>query len=157
MIKMDLKLKRKLIARMLKCSPKRIYLDPESLEDIKNAITREDLRILIHKGIIRKKQKKGVSRVRARKLHEKKKKGHRKGIGSRKGKKTARRNPKRDWINKVRKQRKYLKKLKEKGLLSNENFKLLYKKSKSGFFRSLRHLKLYIEENGLISEKNGKK
>ena len=48
------------------------------------------------------------------------------------------------------------KRLKDKGLLDNKNYKELYLKAKGGFFRSERHLKTYINERGLII-KDGKK
>ncbi len=120
-------------------------------EEVEKVITREDVRKLIHKGAIKILPKKGTSRGRARVLHEKKKKGKRRGKGSRKGKKGARTNRKRVWINLIRKQRKFLRYLKENNILDNKTYRDLYLKAKGGAFRSLAHLKLYLEK--IIGEK----
>ncbi len=153
---MDLKSKKRIAASVFGCSPYRIVFDEHHLDEIKEAITREDIKILIHKGFIKKKQIKGISKVRFVRLREKKKKGHRKGHGSRKGKKTARNDKKELWINRVRKQRVYLKELKEKQLISSKDYRLFYRRVKGGVFRSLRHLKLYLSEKGIKKvSKNG--
>ncbi|MCM2325579.1 MAG: 50S ribosomal protein L19e, partial [Candidatus Woesearchaeota archaeon] len=93
---------------------------------------------------------KGVSRSRAKKAHAQKLKGRRKGAGSRKGKQGAREESKRAWINKVRLQRTFFKELKEQKKVTPEVYKDLYRKSKGGFFRSIRHVKLYITEHKLM-------
>lgn len=147
---MELKTKKRLAAEILKCSKKRITFDPESLKDIKEAITKSDIRSLIKEGIIQRKNKQGVSRVRARKRALQKRKGRQKGHGSRKGKKTARLDRKLDWMHKVRAQRNLLRELRTKGKLSNQVYHELYMKIKGGFFRSRRHVSLYIQEHKLI-------
>jgi large subunit ribosomal protein L19e len=146
---------RKLIAaRILKCSPKRVRLDPKELGEIKEALTREDLRGLIHDGIIQKMQKKGVSRSRAKVRHLKKRKGQQKGPGKRKGKATARTPKKLQWMNKIRLLRQFLRELKEKQMLDRATYRDLYRRSKGGFFRSRRHLIMYINEHKLIKKGN---
>ena len=141
---------------MLDCGENRVRFDPESLEEIKEAITKADIRGLIGKGIISKKRLLNTSRFWARKRKEQKGRGRQKGYGSRKGKKTARTEPKRTWINKVRLQRYYLKNLRDRKSLSPNTYHDLYMKSKGGFFRSLRHLKLYIEERGFVKNRQDK-
>ena len=98
-----------------------MWIDPEKLTEVKEAITKEDIRSLIKDKIIRKKPKVGVSRGRARKKAVQKKKGRRKGAGSRKGKTTARLPRKKSWINRIRAQRKLLQSLKEKEKISTKN------------------------------------
>jgi len=146
---MDLSNQKRLAASILKCSPKRIRFDTESLEDIKEGITKSDVKGLINSGAITKLPKRGVSRVRANKRLEQKRKGRRKGKGSRKGSMFARLPRKRRWINLIRSQRKLLRKLLEKEMITKESFRDLYLKAKGGFFRSVRHLNLYIEEHGM--------
>jgi large subunit ribosomal protein L19e len=146
-------LQKRLAAKLLKCSPKRIVFDTSKATEIKESITKFDIRGLIKKKIITKKQIKGTSKVRARKTQIQKRKGRRKGLGSRKGKASARAKPKRVWINTVRAQRKFLKNLKSKGFITPADFRKLYAKSKGGFFRSVSHLKLFINEQGLIKKK----
>jgi large subunit ribosomal protein L19e len=146
-------LQKRLAAKLLKCSPKRIVFDTDKATEIKESITKFDIRGLIRKKVITKRQIKGTSRVRARKIQIQKRKGRRKGLGSRKGKASARAKPKRVWINKVRAQRNFLKLLKSKDLVSTADCRKLYAKSKGGFFRSIAHLKLFINEQGLIKKK----
>ena len=147
---MKLKLQKRLAADIQGCSEKRILFDKARLEDIKEAITKLDIRSLISDGAIKEKPVKGVSRVRARKTALQKRKGKRKGAGSKKGKSTARLTKKEAWIRKIRIQRKFLKELRDKGLVNKNSYHSLYSKSKGGFFRNKRHIKLYIEERGLI-------
>lgn len=146
---MILKLQKRLGARVLNCSPKRVVFDPSRLEDIKEAITKTDIRLLVGEGAITERPEKGVSRARANKRKRQKRKGLRRGEGSRKGKATARRPKKQAWMDGIRAQRKFLKHLKKNNLLKPGAFKELYVKSKGGFFRSIKHIKLYIHENEL--------
>jgi len=149
---MKLRLQKKLAAAVLGCSKKRISLDTTRLDDIKEAITKADIRSLISEGVIKKKPVKSTSRVRARKIAVQKRKGRRKGFGKRKGKKTARLSKKKAWINRIRTQRLFLKELKSKEIIPNIVYKQLYMRSKGGFFRSKRHIKLYIEEHKLAKK-----
>ena len=153
---MRLKNQKKLAALILKVSPKRIYLDPSKSSEIKEAITKSDIKGLIRNEVIKVKPKRGISRSRVRKNIIQKRKGRRKGKGSRKGDKTSRLPKKRLWINKIRIQREFIKNLNKKNYLTKKDYRMLYFKIKGGFFRSRNHIKLYIKENNLII-KNGKK
>ena len=154
---MDLSFQKRIAAEVLKCSPKRVYLFPEALDRIKEAMTKQDIRELIKEGLIIKVQKKGVSRVRARELHEKRKKGRRRGQGSRKGKASARRGgKKRQWINKVRAQRRFIKELKIQKIIPDELYRKLYRLIKGGFFRSRRHIEIYLTDLGMLTEQQEK-
>ncbi|RMF05956.1 50S ribosomal protein L19e [Candidatus Woesearchaeota archaeon] len=143
---MKTSVQKRLAAQILKTSPKKVRLDPERADEIKEAITKADVKGLIAGGAIQRKPDRSTSRGRARKLHEQKRKGRRKGHGSRKGKATARQAKKEAWMARIRLQRKVLKSLKEANKITNETFKDLYRKAKGGFFRSKRHLKLHLEE-----------
>jgi large subunit ribosomal protein L19e len=72
---MNLSAQRRMAAEILKCGENRVYLDPYLIEDIKMAITREDIRNLVKEGIIQKKYKKGISNYRKKIQHARKKKG----------------------------------------------------------------------------------
>lgn len=150
---MKLDAQKKLAADVLKCSPKRVWFDPERLADIKESITKVDIKGLVKDKAIAKKPVKAVSRGRARVRQQQRRAGRRKGHGSRKGSANARASEKSVWINKIRAQRELLKKIKEKGLITGPVYRRLYEKSKGGFFRSKKHLKLYIEERHLAKEK----
>ena len=147
-----LDVQRRLAAQIMRCGKNRVKFDPNSLDEIKEAITKADLRGLIGSGIISKQRLHNTSRFWARKRKKQKGLGKQKGHGSRKGKKTARTPPKRNWINKIRLQRAHLKSLRDSSLILPAPYHELYMKSKGGFFRSLRHLKLYIEERGFIKK-----
>jgi large subunit ribosomal protein L19e len=147
---MKLNVQKSLAAKLSKVGKKRIKLIPEFAEELKSAITKADIGGLISEGKIEILNKEGVSRHRARKLHIQRKKGRRKGFGSRKGTKTARTPKKREWINRIRLQRKTIKELKEKGTLKQGYYRRLYSLAKGGFFRSKKHLMLYAEKNKMI-------
>lgn len=150
-----LDVQRRLAAQILKCGEHRIRFDPASLEDIKEAITKTDIRLLINNGVISKKRLENTSRFWARKTKIQKSYGKQKGFGSRKGKKTARLTPKRVWINKIRLQRNFIKSLRDKDMIATADYHELYMKSKGGFFRSIRHLKLYSNERGIVKNEKG--
>lgn len=145
-------IQKRLAGQILKCSKNKIRFDQSRLEDIKEAITKADIRSLINDKAIISKPVVGISRARANKRKVQKSKGRQKGKGSNKGKKTARLSTKEAWMQKVRAQRKFLALLKEKEHVTAKDYQNLYRKSKGGFFRSVRHIKLYIEEHGMVKK-----
>lgn len=149
---MDLSLQKRIASALLQCSPKRIKIDPSNYSEVKEAITRFDVNNLVNKGLIKIIPKKGISNFHINIKRKQKRKGRQKGAGSRKGKHTARIDLKKTWMNSVRRQRKLLKKLKAKKFLAKKDYKILYLKSKGGFFRSSRHIKTYLEEQKLIKK-----
>ncbi len=149
---MTCQIQKKLASQILKCSKNRIWFDPTSLDEIKEAITKVDVRSLINQGTIKRKPIIGISKFRARKRKEQRKKGRQKGHGSRKGKKTARLPKKKAWIGKIRIQRIFLRSLRDKKLIDVATYRSLYRKCSGGFFRSKRHIKVYIEEHELIKK-----
>ncbi len=143
---MNLSVQRALAARILKVGKERIWIDPEREDDVSIAITRDDIRNLIHEKVIKVKYDQGISRVRAKQIKEKKKFGKRKGAGSRKGKKYAIVSKKRKWILKIRPQRKYLRRLRAKRIITSTNYRKLYRWATAGIFRSVSHLEHFINE-----------
>lgn len=152
---MNLRNQKRLASEILKCGQGRVWLDPEQLDRIDEAITREDIRSLIKQGVIKKKQKQGVSRARARVLMKKKRKGLRKGPGKRKGTANARLGDKKKWMQKIRAQRKLLKQLRDEGKLSRRVYRKLYRMSKGNAFRDKGHLMASLEaiKGGKTDEK----
>jgi large subunit ribosomal protein L19e len=133
-------------ADLLKVGLNRVKFDPEQMDRVDEAVTREDLRRLIHSGVIWADQARGTSRGRMNILKEKKRlRG--KGAGSKKGRKTARMPRKDRWVAQVRVLRGYLKLLKKRGELSPDQLKLLYKRVKGGEIRSMRRMKELIAES----------
>lgn len=143
---MKLTTQKRISADLLKCGVNRVWFDPNRLTEIKEAITKADIRGLIKDIAIQKRLKESIvgSSGKARLIQ--KRKGRLGGPGSRKGKKRARLNAKEQWIHKIRAQRKFIQKLKEKGV-AHEATKDMYRKSGGGFFRSISHMKLYMEEH----------
>lgn len=147
---MDLKVQKRLVSSLKKCSPRRVKLDSERLEDIKESITRKDIASLIKDRAIIVRQKTGSSRVRARRRKVQKAKGRQKGHGSRKGSTNARSSQKAAWINRIRKQKRLLKQLRDKKMVTTRVYRKLYGLAKGGYFRSLGHIKGYIKDQELI-------
>ena len=150
---MKLNVQKRIAASLLRCSPKRVILDTTRLSDIKEAITKVDINSLIKEGVIIARPIKGISRANARKRALQRSKGRQKGFGKRKGKKGARLPRKLVWMNKIRTQRGLIKELKDKEIISIKSYRELYLKVKGGYFRSKRHIKLYIDENKLVQKK----
>lgn len=147
---------KRIAAQVLKIGEGRVWIDPEATEDVAGAITREDIRGLIKEGIITEKQKKGVSRGRARVSTRQKALGRRKGPGSRKGAKGARASRKKTWITKIRALRRRLKELRDDGFVDKTAYRRLYNKANGGDFRSVAHLDDYITANDLLAKEGVK-
>lgn len=150
---MKLSVQKRLASSALNCSPKKVKFAPERLADIKEAITKADIRSLVNDGVIIKEQSKGVSRARANHRANQRKKGLQRGAGKRKGKKTAIVPRKEAWMVKIRVQRKFITELRDNGLVDAAGYKNLYRKAKGGFFRSRRHIKIYMNEHNIAKTK----
>jgi large subunit ribosomal protein L19e len=146
---MNLKNQRRMASESLKIGKNRVWIDPERGEDVEAAITREEIRKLIHEGVIKAAPKKGVSKGRARIIHAKRKKGLKRGMGHRKGKKTARMPRKELWKRRIRAIRAYLKDLRAQRIIQKNIYRRLYLLAKGGIFRDVAHVEQYIESNRL--------
>lgn len=146
---MKLTTQKRLAASLLKCSEKRVVFDETALESIAESITKQDIRQLIDEGVISKKPVKGISRSRANKRLSQRRKGRQQGSGSRKGTRNARLPHKQAWMDKIRSQRKHLLLLREQKVISGTDYRNLYRKAKGGFFRSQRHINLFIDEHDM--------
>ena len=136
-------------SKALKIGKNRVWIDPEKGEDIEEAITREEIRKLISEGTIKAAPQIGVSRGRARIIHAKRKKGLKKGMGSRKGRKTARMPRKELWKRRIRAIRSYLKDLRDRRVIQRNIYRRLYLLAKGGVFRDVAHVEQYIDSNRL--------
>ena len=149
---MDLTNQKRLASELLKCGVNRVFIHPDYIEDVSDAITRNDIRLLINAGAIKAKPKAGISRGRTRFQAAQKKAGKRKGQGSRKGAKYARDPKKQRWMRTIRAQRKELKDLREKGLIERSTYREFYMRAKGGQFRSRQHMLTHLQTEGLIKE-----
>ncbi|MEM1733048.1 MAG: 50S ribosomal protein L19e [Pyrobaculum sp.] len=140
---------KKLAAEILGVGESRVKISPKAVERLDEVITKNDVRALIDEGLIWAEPSKGVSRGRWRVRHLKKKKGRRRGHGSRKG---PRIDEEEVWKNKMRAMRRFLNTLKRKGKIEPATWRQLYKMVKGNYFRDLDHLKTYIIEHKLTKE-----
>ncbi len=124
-------------------------IDPDRLEDVDIAITRDEIRRLANEGAIQLVQKKGVSRGRNRAVQMQKKKGRRKGAGTRRGSSGARSPKKTLWMRKIRALRRRLSELRARKELPPHAYRRLYLMAKGGAFRNISHMEQYLETHGL--------
>ena len=132
---MNLEKKKSLAARTLNIGRDRIIFNAYRLEEIKEAITKQDIKDLISSGAILIKEIKGRKKLvkrATRKRSGSKRKSIKKG--------------KRGYIIITRKLRNYLYSLKKKQALSNSNFYILRKEIRARSFDSLAELKERIGE-----------
>ena len=141
----NLKAKKRLAARVTGVGVHRIKFDTDHLDDIADAITRENIRSLITANTIRIKSFTGTSRGRAQ---EKKDQRNKRGTtqGSKQGRKGARVGKKEVYVAKVRALRRLLKIAKDRKDLTNPEFWTLYKKVGGNTVRNKAHLRLLMEE-----------
>ena len=141
----NLKSKKRLVSRITGVGIKRIHFDSEHLEDITDAITRDDIRSLMTANTIKIKSLKGASRGRAKtKRIQKSKRGTKQG--SKKGTKGARVGKKEVYVKKVRSLRHILKVAKDRKDITNKEFWSLYKKVGGNTVRNKAHLLTMIKE-----------
>ncbi|MDG6218645.1 MAG: 50S ribosomal protein L19e [Candidatus Thermoplasmatota archaeon] len=148
----DLRNQRRMAASLLKCGENRVWMDQDRLDEIAQAVTKNDIRVLINGGAIESKQKKGISRGRKRYVLKQKQKGRRRGFGSRKGAQYARFPRKQRWIKTIRPLRSLLKELRDDGSITSSSYRRYYLKSKGGEFRSQRHLKTHLMADGVLKQ-----
>ena len=144
-VPVNLKAKKQLVARMYKVGVNRVHFDSDHLDDIADAITRDNIRSLFTANTIRIEPIKGASRGRAKiKKIQKKKRGVKQG--SKKGRKGARVGKKEVYVTKVRSLRYRLKIAKDRKEITNTEFWDLYKKIGGNTVRNIAHLRALIDE-----------
>lgn len=132
---MKLEGKRDLIARTLKVGKNRIVFNNARLNEIKEAITKQDIKGLAESGAIHLKEPKG------RKTKKQRNTRRRAGSIKKKVKKS-----KRTYITITRKLRSYLFHLRKIGSISREDYLTLRKEIRTSAFRSLTHMKERISQ-----------
>ena len=141
----NLKSKKRLVSRIVGVGVNRVRFDSDHLDDVADAITRDDIRSLITANTITIKSFKGTSRGRAKtKKIQKSKRGSTQG--SKKGRKGARETKKTAYVNKVRALRYILKIAKDRKEIDNEIFKSIYRQIGGNTVRNKAHLRAIISE-----------
>jgi large subunit ribosomal protein L19e len=136
---------RRLAAQILKVGQNRVWINPERMDDVEAAITREEVKKLIHEKVITSLPEKGVSRARAKTIREKKRKGRRKGSGSKTGAGHAKISKKEAWMSRIRSLRKRLRELKASRVITEATYRKLYMIAGSGRFESVADLERYLK------------
>jgi large subunit ribosomal protein L19e len=154
----DVSNQRRMAAQIMKCGLYRVYMPPdkEKLQEISEATTRAAVRSLIVRRYITKVPERGVSRGRARLYHEQRRKGRRRGMGSRRGPSGARTNDKTRWISNIRAMRLTLRRLRVQKKISTKQYRAYYMMAKGGQFHSSGHLLLQMETRGDLKPLGGK-
>lgn len=141
----NLRTKRQLVSRILGVGVDRVKFDPTYLDDVADAITRDNIRSLITANVIEIRPIKGTSKGRAHfKKAQRKKRGTK--HGSRKGSRGARVGKKEVYVKRIRAMRHQLKVSKARKEIPNESYWNLYKQVNGNQVRNLAHLRSLIEE-----------
>jgi len=143
---MSVRSQRRIAADIMKVGENRVWLDPEDIDAISSAITRAEIRKLIHEGAIRALPETGSSRGRTRTLKSKRNLGRRTGRGSKKGAHIARKTA---WVLRIRAIRDRLRDLRDKRMIQTQTYRKLFLMAKGGAFRDSSHLDEYIEAHKL--------
>lgn len=152
----DLRNQRRLAAALLGCGESRVWIDPLRGDEVAEAVTRRDVATLVGKGLIKAHQRTGVSRARANKTLAQKRKGRRRGPGSRKGAKGSQaRDPrKKRWIRTIRALRDVLTDLRETKKIDAKTYRAYYLKAKGGAFNSRKNLQFHLRSAGHLKEES---
>ena len=141
----NLRAKKRLVSRIVGVGIHRVKFDNDHLDDITDAITRDNIRSLLTANTIKIKRIVGTSHGRATlKKIQRKKRGTKQG--SKKGRKGARVGKKRVHITKVRALRYRLKVSKDRKEITNKEFWELYKMVGGNTIRNVAHLRSLIDE-----------
>ena len=142
----NLRLQRKLAKRVLGVGAKRIWMDPNEVNEIALANSRKAIAKLVKDSFIIKKKVEMHSRQRARVRDAENLKGRHNGTGKRKGCRDARLPKKTLWIRRQRTLRRLLKKYRETKKIDRHVYHKTYLACKAGQYKSKQNLADHIEK-----------
>lgn len=141
----NLRAKKRLVSRVTGVGVGRIRFNPDHLDDIADAITRENVRSLVTANTITLRPAAGTSHGRANiKRAQKQKRGT--TAGSKRGRSGARTGKKATHVAKVRSLRRLVKIAKARKEITNEDFWKLYGRIGGNLVRNKAHLRTLIAE-----------
>ncbi len=144
----NVKLVRRMASKIMGRGQNSVRIKPSAMEDVKNVLTRDDVRGLIKDGKMYAIEEKHNLSLYGKRLREKRKQGRGRGQGRRRGTAKARHGDM-DHKKRVRAQRRLLKLLKSDKTINNEQFKHLYALVSGGTFISKVSLLTRIKSTGI--------